>query len=48
MLAIFLLLILAISGGVFTGTILYTALCSARLDQTISLAEKLWPLLPPS
>ncbi len=44
MLATLLLLVLAINGGLFTGTILYTAHKAARMDQVIGLAQKLWDL----
>ena len=44
MLAIALMLVLAINGGLFTGTILYSAYETARLDQLLGFAQKLWDL----
>ncbi len=44
MLAIIVLMVLAIHGGLFAGTIVYSAWKAARLDQTIGFAEKLWSL----
>jgi hypothetical protein len=44
MLSIIVLMVLAINGGLFAGTILYSAWKAARLDQTINFAEKLWSL----
>lgn len=44
MLAITLMLILAVNGGVFTGTILYSAWQTAKLDQLLGFAQKLWTL----
>lgn len=41
MLAIVLLLVLGINGGLFTGIVLYTAYKAARMDQVIGYAEKL-------
>lgn len=41
MLAILLLLVLAINGGLFTGTIMYSAYKAARYDQAISFIEKM-------
>jgi hypothetical protein len=42
MLAVMLLLVLAINGGLFTGTIIYTLYHSTKLEQTINIVEKLW------
>lgn len=42
MLAILLLLVLAINGGLFTGTIMYSAYKAADYDRTISFIEKMW------
>ncbi len=44
MLAITLMLILAVNGGVFAGTILYSAWQTAKLDQLLGFAQKLWSL----
>ncbi len=44
MLAITLMLILAVNGGVFAGTILLSAWESAKLDQLLGFAQKLWDL----
>lgn len=44
MFSIIILMVLAVHGGLFAGTILYSAWKTARLDQTINFAEKLWPL----
>ena len=44
MLSIIILMVLAIHGGLFTGTIVYSAWKTARLDQTINFAEKLWSM----
>jgi len=38
------MLILAVNGGVFAGTILYSARQAARLDQLLGFAQKLWDL----
>lgn len=46
MLATLLIVVLAVNGGLFAGTILYTAMQTARIDQIISLTDKLWPLFP--
>ena len=42
MLTILLLLVLAINGGLFTGTIMYSAYKTTHYDQTISFIEKMW------
>jgi hypothetical protein len=42
MLAILLLLVLAVNGGLFTGTIMYSAYKAAHYDQTISFIQKMW------
>lgn len=42
MLAILLLLVLAINGGLFTGTIVYSAYQADQHDKTISFIEQLW------
>lgn len=42
MFSIIILMVLAIHGGLFTGTIMYSAWKAARLNQTIHFAEKLW------
>jgi hypothetical protein len=39
MFAILMLLVLAVNGGLFTGTIVYSAYKAARFDQTVSLIE---------
>lgn len=44
MFSIIILMVLAIHGGLFAGTILYSAWRAARLNQTIDFAEKLWSL----
>lgn len=44
MLAITLMLVLAVNGGVFMGTILYSAREVARFDQLLGFAQKLWDL----
>lgn len=44
MLSIIVLMVLAIHGGLFAGTIAYSAWKAARMDQTITFAEKLWSL----
>lgn len=44
MLAITLLLVLAVNGGLFAGTILYSAYETAKIDQLIGFAQKLWDL----
>ncbi len=44
MLAIILMLVLAVNGGLFTGTILYSAYKSAKLDQLLSIAQKMWDI----
>jgi len=44
MLAITLLLLMAVNGGLFAGTILYSAYKSAKLDHLLSIAQKLWDL----
>lgn len=44
MLAIMLLLVLAINGGLFTGVILYSAYQTAKIDQLLGYAQKLWDL----
>ena len=44
MLAMLLLLILAVNGGVFTGLIIHSTLNAAKIDQAISIAEKLWSM----
>ena len=44
MLATLLLLVLSINGGLFTGTILYTAYRALKLDQTLSIAQDVWSL----
>lgn len=41
MLAILLLLVLAINGGLFTGTIVYSAYKAARYDQAISFIQQM-------
>ncbi|MCB9988561.1 MAG: hypothetical protein H6868_04405 [Rhodospirillales bacterium] len=42
MLAMILMLVLAINGGLFAGTILYTAYNSAQMDELRSLTHKMW------
>ena len=42
MLVALLLLVLAINGGLFAGTILYTAYNTARMNQLRSYAAKMW------
>jgi hypothetical protein len=42
MIAILLLLTLAINGGLYVGTILHTAVETARFDQVLDLYQKLW------
>ena len=42
MFAIMMLLVLAINGGLFTGTIMYSAYKSAQYDQSISFIEQIW------
>lgn len=44
MFSIIILMVLAIHGGLFAGTIMYSAWKAARLNQTIHFAEKLWSL----
>ncbi len=44
MLVILLMLALAINGGLFAGTILYTAYNSARMDELRSLTTKMWDM----
>lgn len=44
MLALTLMLILAINGGVFVGTIFYSAWQTAKLDQLFGYAQKLWQM----
>lgn len=44
MLSIIILMVLAIHGGLFAGTIMYSAWRTAQLDQTINFAEKMWSL----
>lgn len=44
MLAIVLLLVLAINGGLFTGVILHSAYQTAKFDQLLDIAQKLWTL----
>lgn len=44
MLSIIILMVLAIHGGLFAGTIMYSAWRAAQLDQTINFAEKMWSL----
>jgi len=44
MLAITLMLVLAINGGVFAGTILFSAWQTAKLEQLLGFAQKLWDL----
>lgn len=43
MLAVMMLLVLAINGGLFTGTIMYSALKTAEHDKTQSYIAALWP-----
>ena len=45
MLAAMLLLTLAVNGGLFTGTILYTLYHSNKLDQTLGIIDKFWTSL---
>ncbi len=42
MLAIALLLVLAVNGGLFAGTILHSAYQTAKFDQLLGFAQKLW------
>ncbi len=42
MLVILLMLILAINGGLFTGTLLFSAIETARFGQLVDMADKLW------
>lgn len=42
MFAILMLLVLAVNGGLFTGTIMYAAYKTARYDQAASLVEQIW------
>ncbi|MGZ9109066.1 MAG: hypothetical protein ACXW4B_09625 [Micavibrio sp.] len=42
MLAILLLLVLAINGGLYAGTILHSTSEIARFDQIIDFYQKLW------
>lgn len=44
MFSIIIMLVLAIHGGLFAGTIMYSAWRAARVNQTIAFAEKLWSL----
>lgn len=44
MLAVILLMVLAINGGLFAGTILYSAYKAAAFDQILTHAQKLNPL----
>lgn len=44
MFSIIILMVLAIHGGLFAGTILYSAWHAAQVNQTIAFAEKLWSL----
>ncbi len=44
MASIIILMVLAIHGGLFAGTIMYSAWKAARMNQTINFAEKLWSL----
>ena len=46
MLATLLMVILAVNGGLFAGTILYTMKQAAKIDQVIGFTQKLWPLFP--
>jgi hypothetical protein len=41
MLVILLMLILAVSGGLFTGIVLFSAVKTARYDQLIDRADKM-------
>ncbi len=41
MLAIALLLVLAVNGGLFAGTILHSAYQTAKFDQVLGIAQKL-------
>lgn len=42
MLAILLLVVLSINGGLYVGTILHSASQMARIDQAIELYQKIW------
>jgi hypothetical protein len=40
------MLALAVSFGLFTGTLLFSALEVARFDQLLDMADELWPTSP--
>ncbi len=42
MMAILLMLVLAINGGLFAGTLLFSALEAARFGQLLDMAETFW------
>lgn len=42
MFSMLMLLVLSINGGLFTGTIMYSAYKAAQFEQTISFIEKMW------
>ena len=44
MLAIALMLVLAVNGGLFTGTILFSAYKTAKFDQLLGFAQKFWDM----
>jgi hypothetical protein len=43
---ILLMLTLAVSFGLFAGTLLFSALEVARFDQLLDMVDKLWPSSP--
>ena len=42
MIAIFLVVVLAVNGGLYAGTILHSASQLAKFDQAIEIYQKLW------
>jgi hypothetical protein len=45
MLATLLLLVLAINGGLFAGTLMYSAYKASRMEELTGYAERLWRIM---
>lgn len=42
MIAILLICLLSINGGLFTGTVLYTAYKANRVEQALEMTDRIW------